>query len=412
MLTLKTFPQDVEQFVVTKDLLHSKELLAEPRPAIQAALPRAVRLVVASLTELAGKTSGRELLWRTAQESATGTMALSADAGLVKSVLDDRYHGSVHEIATQTGVKPGSVMHLLEVVTFGALSVINQLVAEQGWNAQQLGAWLRPHQLVGADSVPAAAPFAAPLAVSSAPETLAPSRATEPWLAKGANKLLVAMSLLAAAEFGYILNLKLSDQPDAIATQAEPNLSAPSASEAYTAQPVSNVTAVAPPLTAVTSSDLAVPVVLKLKDGLKQINAANSTETKLYEFLIDPSVEVNLADPSKGWIGFDRIYFESSKAILTNESLWQLSNVASILKRFPASKIKIGGYTDSSGNPLRNLKLSKERADAAMASLVSLGVPADHIVAVGYGALDNIATNDTEEGRALNRRVSMQVIQK
>jgi OOP family OmpA-OmpF porin len=43
---------------------------------------------------------------------------------------------------------------------------------------------------------------------------------------------------------------------------------------------------------------------------------------------------------------------------------------------------------------------------------VSLGVPADRLAAVGYGVLDNIASNDTEEGRALNRRVSLQVTQK
>jgi OOP family OmpA-OmpF porin len=155
-----------------------------------------------------------------------------------------------------------------------------------------------------------------------------------------------------------------------------------------------------------------VPVVLKLKDGVRQIIGANSTESKLYQFLIDPAKEIDEVDPTKGWIGFDRIYFDTNKATLTNESLWQLSNVASILKRFPAAKIKIGGYTDASGNAFNNLKLSTERAKAAKDALVSLGVPADRLTAAGYGVVDNIASNDTEEGRALNRRVSLQVTQK
>ncbi|MEJ7665192.1 MAG: OmpA family protein [Hymenobacter sp.] len=154
------------------------------------------------------------------------------------------------------------------------------------------------------------------------------------------------------------------------------------------------------------------PVVLKLKNGLRQVIGAASTESKLYQFLIDPSQEVDLVDPTKDWIGFDRIYFETNKATLTNESLWQLSNVASILKRFPASKIKVGGYTDNSGNPLRNLQLSRERANSTLAALVSMGVTPDRLTAVGFGAIDNIADNATEEGRSLNRRVSMQVTQK
>lgn len=154
------------------------------------------------------------------------------------------------------------------------------------------------------------------------------------------------------------------------------------------------------------------PAFLKLKDGRRQVIGASSTESKLYQFLVDPSRGVDAADPTTNWIGFDRIYFDSNKATLTNESLWQLSNVASILKRFPDAKIKIGGYTDNTGQPLTNLRLSKARAQSALEALVSLGVPATRLTAVGYGELDNIATNDTEEGRAVNRRVSMQVVQK
>jgi OOP family OmpA-OmpF porin len=198
--------------------------------------------------------------------------------------------------------------------------------------------------------------------------------------------------------------------PSAVATVATPvAMPNPGADKGqYAAIPVGNL----PKAADATRGKSAVPVVLKLKDGARQIIGANSTESKLYQFLIDPSKEVDIVDPTKDWIGFDRIYFETNKATLTNESLWQLSNVASILKRFPTAKIKIGGYTDNSGNPLLNLRLSKERAEAAMASLVSLGVPAERLTAAGYGALDNIATNDTEEGRALNRRVGMQVTQK
>jgi OOP family OmpA-OmpF porin len=159
-------------------------------------------------------------------------------------------------------------------------------------------------------------------------------------------------------------------------------------------------------------SEAAIPVVLNLRYGLRQVIGAASTESKLYQFLIDPTKEVDLVDPTKGWIGFNRIYFESSKATLTNESLWQLSNIASILKRFPEARIKIGDYTDSSENPLHNLRLSRERAAATKDALASMGVPAARLMAVGFGALDNIAANDTEVERSVNSRVSMQVTHK
>lgn len=121
---------------------------------------------------------------------------------------------------------------------------------------------------------------------------------------------------------------------------------------------------------------------------------------------------VDSVNRTKGWIGFDRIYFKPNKAVLTNESLWQLSNVASILKRFPAAKIRVGGFIDNSGNAYNNLKLSEERAKTPAASLVSLGVPADHLTAKGYDSGIPIASNDTEEGRSLNRRLSLRATQK
>nr|WP_281421329.1 OmpA family protein [Hymenobacter profundi] len=121
---------------------------------------------------------------------------------------------------------------------------------------------------------------------------------------------------------------------------------------------------------------------------------------------------VDTLNPLKGWIGFDRIYFESSKATLTNESMWQLSNVASILKTFPKAEVRIGGYTDSSGDPLLNLRLSRDRAQAARATLISMGVDPNNVEAIGYGSLDNIASNDTPDGRSLNRRVSIRVLER
>jgi outer membrane protein OmpA-like peptidoglycan-associated protein len=89
-----------------------------------------------------------------------------------------------------------------------------------------------------------------------------------------------------------------------------------------------------------------------------------------------------------------------------------LGNIAVILKAYPNDHIKIGGYTDNSGDPQRNLNLSQDRANGVMADLISLGISPDRLEAQGYGEQFPVADNSTEEGRAKNRRVSMRVTQK
>jgi len=67
----------------------------------------------------------------------------------------------------------------------------------------------------------------------------------------------------------------------------------------------------------------------------------------------------------------------------------------------------VEGYTDSVGSDAANQKLSKDRAEAVRVYLVSKGVPSDKITSVGKGKANPVASNDTPEGRANNRRVEI-----
>jgi K(+)-stimulated pyrophosphate-energized sodium pump len=112
------------------------------------------------------------------------------------------------------------------------------------------------------------------------------------------------------------------------------------------------------------------------------------------------------------WFDFDRLTFETGAATLKPESQEQLKNIAEILKAYPAVNIKIGGYTDNTGNAASNLKLSQDRANSVRTELEKSGVDKDRLEAEGYGQEHPVASNDTEEGRAQNRRISIRVTKK
>ncbi|MFV8571576.1 OmpA family protein [Marinobacter sp. SBS5] len=83
-----------------------------------------------------------------------------------------------------------------------------------------------------------------------------------------------------------------------------------------------------------------------------------------------------------------------------------LKNLAKVLTQYPTSRILLEGHTDSTGPSSYNQKLSKSRADAVMKVLIDhFGINADRIRTTGMGESQPIATNDTDEGRAKNRRV-------
>ena len=138
---------------------------------------------------------------------------------------------------------------------------------------------------------------------------------------------------------------------------------------------------------------------------------SKSTEAKLYNFLSEATSTVDTVDKTKGWITCDRVYFEPGKANLTADSKKQISNIALILKAFPGASIKIGGYTDNTGSADVNVKVSNERASTIQKSIVAAGAT-NATAAEGYGPEHPIATNDTKEGQALNRRVDLRVTKK
>jgi outer membrane protein OmpA-like peptidoglycan-associated protein len=99
------------------------------------------------------------------------------------------------------------------------------------------------------------------------------------------------------------------------------------------------------------------------------------------------------------------VTFDSGKATISPDSYPQLDNVVEYMKHDKAVRIEISGHTDNVGNPKANKKLSQRRAQACRDYLIAKGVDGSRIEAVGHGEEQPVASNDTEEGRAQNRRI-------
>lgn len=109
-------------------------------------------------------------------------------------------------------------------------------------------------------------------------------------------------------------------------------------------------------------------------------------------------------------IRLNNIFFAFAKAILQKESYPELNRVAELMNNNPLLKIQLNGHTDNVGDDASNLSLSKSRAQAVVDYLVNKGIDKSRLVSKGFGETTPIATNDTDDGKAINRRVEFLVL--
>jgi OmpA-OmpF porin, OOP family len=103
------------------------------------------------------------------------------------------------------------------------------------------------------------------------------------------------------------------------------------------------------------------------------------------------------------------VRFETARATIDPDSTGLLDRLIETALRCPATNIEIGGHTDADGNDASNQALSERRAQAVADYLVKAGLPPDRFTAVGYGSAQPVASNETDEGKAQNRRIEFVV---
>ena len=106
-------------------------------------------------------------------------------------------------------------------------------------------------------------------------------------------------------------------------------------------------------------------------------------------------------------ITLNNLYFDYDSDKILPNSYAEIQRLMLFLKQNKNIKIKIVGHTDNQGSNAYNLDLSRRRAEALMNALIQKGISADRLIAEGKGSTQPITTNDTEEGRAQNRRVEV-----
>jgi outer membrane protein OmpA-like peptidoglycan-associated protein len=326
-----------------------------------------------------------------------------------RSVVDSLFGGKLSSltdwIAGNAGINHASVTSLATLAVPTILGLIGRRLGPSGLNASSLSNLLggpnkylqgMPAGLVSALGLGGAATAARRFADDSAGRVVAaPAYATQK--PSSVWKWLLPLLLLAGL-VGLVSYLFSRRQGPATVTTPQV------ATAPVTAAP----NPPAPVAPATTSEGLGAFLDKALPNGVTLHIPSNGVESKLLAFIGDPTKPVD----KDTWFSFDRLEFETDSATLKSSSREQLANVAAILKSYPQVTLKIGGYTDNTGDPSHNLKLSQGRATSTVNELVSMGVAKSRLAAEGYGQQFPVADNATPEGRQRNRRIDVRVTQK
>ncbi|HVZ38004.1 MAG TPA: OmpA family protein [Candidatus Kapabacteria bacterium] len=115
--------------------------------------------------------------------------------------------------------------------------------------------------------------------------------------------------------------------------------------------------------------------------------------------------------PAEGaLIRLDNVYFDVAKATLKTESYPVLTNLLDLLNKYPSMRIEVQGHTDNDGETNANQTLSENRANTVMRYLIDHGIKPGRLKAIGYGERQPIASNATSDGKRLNRRVMVRIL--
>jgi outer membrane protein OmpA-like peptidoglycan-associated protein len=338
----------------------------------------------------------------------SGEGPASKGADILKNLFGDKVSGLTNAISSFSGVSNKSASTLLSVAAPAAMGVLGKQVTDSNLNAGGLLSFLNGQKDSILNALPSGLNIAGVLGLGS--------------LSAIAGKLSNAASGLAGGVGNAAANV--SGVPSEAAANAAPgsrwllplllmlvligiiwyfmNRHTPASATPVMADTV-----------AVSKDTMAAmpagpeQIKIKLRDGTELNAYKGGIEDQLVNFLNDPN-----SKPGKDvWFDFDKLNFNTGSADITSESIDQVQNIGAILKAYPKVKIKIGSYTDRTGDSVKNKKLSKDRAASVAAAIKGAGGKASQIIgAEGYGsAFAKAAADAPDSDKMKDRHISISV---
>lgn len=348
----------------------------------------------------------------------SGGGLLDKGIGLVQSLFGDRLNGIISSIASFAGIKTSSASSLFNMAAPVALASTGKYAIENNLDSSGFASFLAsqrsnvsamlPAELSGlstvlnpvrtTDSVSPVINHPRPNDTTStryvADKTERPRRSGGGWI------IWLLLLLLAGLAAWYFLfdGKSACTNSDAVTDDTT----------VVTNNLPDTATTVTNPTTTTTTSRTLTKV--RLPNGTELDAYPGGIEDRLVSFLASNWQSLSADSLKNTWFDFDDLNFTTGSAQITAESQRQVNNIAAILKAHPNAKIKIGGYTDKTGNEEANKKLSGERAEAVKAALVSAGVGNQVEGAEGYGsAFATYPADAPEADRVKDRHVSVSV---
>ncbi|MEY4539107.1 MAG: hypothetical protein RLZZ306_864 [Bacteroidota bacterium] len=354
---------------------------------------------------------------------ASTDSTMSAGSGILSSLLGDKVSGIVNVISNFAGIKSGSANSLMSLAAPMVMGIIGKQVSGSNMSVNGLMSLLSSQKehvaaampaglgdklggLLGMGSLFSGASSMVSGVTNDASKTVTGAtnyaRETVEDTSNGLPKWLLPLIIGAIVIAGLLYFMRgCNKTPETVSTSMDSLSTDMSAGMDSMASSAGN---------AVSSATDAVKklFMLKLPDGSEIEVPEGSLEDQIVKFIQDDSQKVD----KKTWFNFDRLLFDTGKSTLKAESKEQIEKTVAILKAFPKVKIKIGGYTDNVGNADSNMKLSAERATVVMDAIVAGGIDKSRLESEGYGDKNPVSTNETEEGKAMNRRIAISVREK
>jgi outer membrane protein OmpA-like peptidoglycan-associated protein len=298
--------------------------------------------------------------------SLSGGSGSSKGMDFLKIIFGGKTTGLATSVCTYAGISPQSATALMSITAPAVLGTLGKHILGTNMNASGLRSFLSGQRNKILNAMPTSLFLEGILGIESLSGVAEKFSGTEIPVVKAWSKKvwlwLLIICLIAAGLAWYFFNAQKTSVKASTAV-------------ADTVQTVSD--------TVTTGAVPQSPASIKLPDGTVLNTKKGGIEDQLISFFNDPG-----SKPSRRYpFNFDQLTFNVNSAVITNESMTQVQNVALILKAYPKAKIKIGGFNERGGDSVANRALSESRASAVAAALQESGAIKSQIISVeGFGS--------------------------